>query len=177
MSQKLPVNGFKWIKKLCKFNEHSSAEDFIKNYDQNNNKEYIHEVDVEYPKNLFNLHKDLPFLGERKKIEKCKKLVCSIHNKENYVVHIRALKQALNHGLKLKKVHREIQFNQEAWLKSCIDMNTKLRTNAKNDFEKGFFKLMNNAVFGKVMEKVRKHRDIKLVTTDRRRNQLELEPN
>ena len=78
VSRELPVNGFKWVKKLFKFNE-----DFIKNYDENGNKGYILNVDVEYPKNLFNLHKDLPFLAERKKIEKCKKLFCSIHDKEN----------------------------------------------------------------------------------------------
>ena len=92
-------------------------------------------------------------------------------------MHIRDLKQALNHGLILKKVHRVIQFNQKAWVKSYIDMNIKLRTEAKTDFEKDFFKLMNNAVFGKTMENVRKHRDIKLVTTDKRRNQLVSEPN
>ena len=120
---------------------------------------------------------DFPFLTERNKIKKCNKLVCNIYDKENYVVYIRALKQALTHGLILKKVHRVIKFNQEAWLKSYIDMNTKLRTEAKNDFEKDFFKLMNNAVFGKTMENVRKHRDIKLVTTDKRRNQLASEPN
>ena len=71
MSQKLPVNGFKWIKKLSKFKE-----EFIKNYNENSNKGYILEVDVEYPKHLFNLHSDLPFLAERKKAEKYNKLVC-----------------------------------------------------------------------------------------------------
>ena len=81
------------------------------------------------------------------------------------------------HGLKLKKAHNVLQFNQEAWIKPYIDMNIKLRKEAKNDFEKDFFKLMINAVFGKPMENVRKHRDIKLVTTDKRRNQLVSEPN
>ena len=127
-------------------------------------------LNVQNPKKLFNLHKDLPFLPE-------KKFVCNIQNKENYVVHIKASKQALNHRLILKKVHRVIQFNQKAWLKPYIDMNTKLRKEAKNEFEKDFFKLMNNAVFAKTMEDVRKYRDIKSVTTDRRRNQLVSEPN
>ena len=129
MSQKLPVDDFEWIKEddLSKFNE-----SFIKNYDENSDKGYILEVDVEYPKNLHKLHSDLPFLPERMKINKCSKLVCTVQDKENYVVHIRALKQALNHGLILKKVHRVIQFNQEAWLKLYIDMNTRLRKEAKN---------------------------------------------
>ena len=118
MSQKLPVNSFKSVKKLSKF-----VALFIKNYYENKDKGYILEVDVEYPKNLFSLHKDLPFLAERKKIEKYKKLVCNIYNKENYVVHRKALKQALNRGLILKKSTQSIQFNQEAWLKPYIDMN------------------------------------------------------
>ena len=87
------------------------------------------------------LHKDLPFLPKRGKINKCKKLICSIESKEKYVFDISALKQALNHGLKLKMVHRAIQFNQKAQLKSYIDMNTELRKDAKNGFEKGFYKL------------------------------------
>ena len=172
MSQKLPVNGFKWVKKLSQFNE-----DFIKKYDQNSNTGYFIEVDVEYPKNLFSLHNDLPFLLERKKIRRVEKLICSIEDKERYVIHIRALKQALNHGLKLKKVHRVIQFNQKALLKPYIDINTKFRIEAKNEFEKDFFKLMNNSVFRKTMENVRNHRDIKLVTSDKRRKRLASEPN
>ena len=100
-----------------------------------------------------------------------------MYNKKEYVIHIRALTQILNHGLILKKVHRVIQFNQEAWLKPYIEKKTKLRTEAKNDFEKDLFKLMSNSVFGKTMENVRKYRDIKVVTTDNRRNRLVSEPN
>ena len=174
MSQKLPVRNFKWIEKgdISKFNEA-----FIKNYDENSDKGYIFEVDVKYPEKICMLHSDLAFLPERMKINKCTKLTCTIQNKENYIIHIRALKQAINHGLKLKKVHKVIEFDQEAWLKPYIDMNTDLRKQAKNDFEKDFFKLMNNSVFGKTMENVRNHRDIKIVTTDKRRSILASEPN
>ena len=121
MSQKLPVNDFKWIEDTSKINE-----EFVKNYDENNDKGYILQVDIKYPKKLHDIHSDLPFLPKRMKIDKCKKLVCNLLNKNKYVIHIKSLKQALNHGLKLKKVHRMIEFNQKAWLKSYIDMNTKL---------------------------------------------------
>ena len=111
-------------------------------------------------KKLFNLHSDLPFLPERK-------LCCAY----------KSFKTSIKSWINAKKVHGVIQFNPEAWLKPYINMNTKLKTEAKNDFEKDFFKLMNNTVFGKTMEDIRKHRDIKLVTTDKRRNQLASEPN
>ena len=104
---------------------------------------------TEYPEQLWSSHKDLPFLPEGRKLEKVEKLVCSIEDKEKYVIHIRALKQALNHGLVLKDVHRVIKFNQEAWLKPYIDMNTKLRKEAKSEFEEDFFKIMNLFCFWK----------------------------
>ena len=147
MSKKLPVNGLKWENVLSEFNEN-----FIKNYNENSDVGYFLIVDTEYPKQLWSSHKDLPFLPEGRKLEKVEKLVCSIEEKGKYVIHIRALKQALNHGLILKYVHRVIKFNQEAWLKSYIDMNTKLRTEAKNEFKKDFFKLMNNSVLRKTIK-------------------------
>ena len=174
MSKKLPVNVFKW---LDSDNINEINEDFIKEYDENNDNGYILEVDVKYPKRLHELHSDLPFLSERMEVSKCKKLVCNLFNKKKYVAHINALKQALNHGLKLKKIHRATEFNQKEWLKPYIDMNTELRKAAKNDFEKDLFKLMNNSVFGKTMENIRKQRDIKLVTTDKKRIKLVSEPN
>ena len=172
MSQKLPADGFKWVKDLSKFHE-----SFIKHYDVKSAKRHIIEADVEYPKKIINLHIDLPFLSESKKIGRCNKLVCTIKDKENFVIHIRALKQALNHILILKKVHRVIQFNEEAWLKPCIDMNTKLRKEAKSEFEKYFLELMNNSVFGKTMENVRNHRSIEIVTSNENRRKLVSESN
>ena len=171
MSKKLPTNGFKWI------DNNEINEVFIKNYNENDTKGYFFEVDVEYPKRLHELHSDLPFLSERMEVNKCKKLVCNLFNKKKYVAHINTLKQALNHGLKLEKIHRVIEFNQEACLKPYIDMNTELRKEAKNDFEKDLFKLMNNSVFVKTMENIRKHRDIKLVKTDKKRSKLVSVPN
>ena len=172
MIEKLPVRGFKWENDISKIDE-----DFVKDYNKNDNKGYILDVDVDYPSKLQNLHSDLPFLPERMIINNTKKLVCNLNDEKNYIVHINVLKQALDRGLKLKKVHRVIEFEQEAWLKEYIDVNTELRKKAANNFEKDFFKLMNNAVFGSPLENVRKHRDIKLVETDKKRNKLVSEPN
>ena len=172
MTEKLPVRRFRWMDDISKIDE-----DFVKDYDKNNNKGYILDVDIDYPSKLHNLHSDFPFLPERMVINNTKKLVRNLNDKKNYIVHINVLKQALDHGLKLKKVHRVIEFEQEAWLKEYIDVNTELRKKANNDFEKDFFILMNNAVFGKTMENVRKYRDIKLVKFDKKRNKLVSEPN
>ena len=111
MSIKLLVNGFKWL------DSNKITEDFIKDYNENNDNGYILEVDAKYPKRLRKLHSDLPFLSEQMEVNKCKKLVCNLFNKKKYVAHINALKQVLNHGLKLKKIHRVIKFNQKEWLK------------------------------------------------------------
>ena len=172
MTEKLPVRGFRWMDDISKIDG-----DFVKVYNKNDNKGYILDVNVDYPNKLQNLHSDLPFLPERMVINNTKKLVCNLNDKKNDVVHINVLKQALDHGLKLRKVHRVIEFDHEAWLKEYIDVNTELRKKATNDFEKDFFKLMNNAVLGKTIENVRKHRDIKLVKTGKKRSKLASEPN
>ena len=170
MSKRLQVNGFKWA------NNDKISEEFIKNYNEIDKKGYIFEVDVKYPKKLHELHSDLSFLPKRMEIKKCKKLVCNLYNKKKYVVHINSLKQAFKSWVKVR-IHRIIEFNQEAWLKPYIDMNTALRKLARNDFEEDLFKLMNNLVFGKTMENIREHRDIKLVTSEKKRSKLVSEPN
>ena len=172
MTKNLQVDGSKWVDDLTMF-----TEDFIKAYDEESDIGYSLFVDVEYPKTLHMLHSDLHFLPEKMKINKCTKLVCNLNDKENYPVHIVALKQALNHGLVLKKVHSAISFRQEAWLSSYIDLNTKLRKNAKNEFEKYFYKLKINSIYGKTVQNDRNHRDIRLVTTEAKRNKLASEPN
>ena len=111
-------------------------------------------------------------MSERLKIEKVKKFVTNLCDKNEFVIHMRSLKQALSHGLILEKVNKIIKFNQKDWLKTYIVMNTELRQKAKNNFENDFFKLIENTVYGKTKQNVRKHRDIKLVTTEKRRNYL-----
>ena len=124
---------------------------------------YLLEVDVNYPKELHDLHNDTPFMCSKMKVNGVEKLIPNLYNKRKYIIHIRALKQALDHGLLLEKIHRYIRFKQSTFMKEYIDFNTRLRTAAKNDFEKDFYKLMNNSVFGKTMENIRRHRNIKLV--------------
>ena len=111
------------------------------------------------------------------KFEKIEMFVTNLYDKTEYVIHITNLKQALNHGLILRKVHKVIKFKQKAWLKPYIDMNTKLRQKAKNSFEEDFFKLIIMQFLEKTMENFRKHRNIKFATTERRRNYLVSEPN
>ncbi|XP_051159269.1 uncharacterized protein LOC127280359 [Leptopilina boulardi] len=158
MAQALPIGGFKWIA--------NPDETFDFNVPDDSSVGYMLEVDLEYPESLHDSHKDLPFCAVNAKppMSKQEKLLTTLLPKEKYVMHYRALKQALGNGLKLVKIHRVLQFNQSQWLKPYIDYNTAMRTTAKNEFEKNLFKLMNNAVYGKTMENVRKHVDIKLVT-------------
>ena len=106
---------------------------------------------MEYPKELHENHNELPFLTERMKIDEVEKLVLNLKDKMGYVVHIKTLNQVLKHGLKLKQVARVIEFQHSNWMKPYIMLNTRLRTAAKNEFEKDFFKSMNNSIFGKTM--------------------------
>ena len=120
----------------------SIYEDFIKNYNKESDEGYFLKVDIHYTEKLHEFHNDLLFLPERMKFEKVEKVVTNLHDKTEYVIHISNLKQALNHGLILKKVHRVIKFNQKAWIRPYIEMNTKLRQKVKINFEKDFFKLI-----------------------------------
>ena len=172
MSRKLPVESFKWVDNLMMF-----TEDFIKGYDEESDIGYLLLVDIEYPKTLCTLHSDLPFSPDRMKASKVKKLVCNVTDKENYSIYIFALKQALNHGLKIIRVDSVISFRQEAWLKPYIDLNTELRKNTKNEFEKDFYKLKINSIHGKSVRTDRNHRDIRLVTTEAKINKLASETN
>ena len=117
-----PVSIFEWIEDTSQVNE-----DFIKSYNEESDEGYLLEDDVQYPEKLHELHNDLPFLPERMKIQKFEKCLINSHHKTEYTIHIRNLKQALNHRLVLKKVYSVIEFNQKAWLKPYIEMNTKLR--------------------------------------------------
>jgi len=169
MINSLPISGFKWLtdKNIDSFNENIklTQEDIIKkrllingkyvSFSNSSKIGYIFEVDLEYPKELHDIHNDYPLAPERMEINKVEKLVPNFRKKSKYIVHGRNLALYLQLGLKLKKIHRVIQFNQQKWMGSYIMKNTECRAKAKNDFEKDFFKLMNNSVFGKTMENVK----------------------
>ena len=173
MSEKLPTHGFKWLsggemKKLFN-NQVLQVWEKIP---------CILEVDLEYPENLHDLHNDYPFCPEKVKCKNgVKKLIPNLRNKTKYVIHYRNLIQCLKAGLKLTKIHKGIKFVLSDWMKPYIEMNTNLRAMAKNNFEKDFFKLMNNSVFGKTMENIRNRVDVKLVNTKEKLRKLVAKPN
>ena len=199
MTKKLPLNGYKWADTAI------FTDDFIKNYNDIGDKGYLLEVDVAYPKELHIVQRYLPFLQDKmskrhkeyeykmsnlvkkayKKVYKTfnithdpeYKLIATVQEKNKYVMNISTIKQAQKLGLKSKKVHRAIESTKSDLLKPYIDKNTRLRKRAKNGFEKDFFKLMNNSIFGKMIENVRKRSEIKLIVTEERRKKLVLEPN
>ena len=172
MSEKLPTYGFKWLTS-------GEMENLFNNQIVQVWKKTpcILEVDLEYPKELHDSHNDYPLCPERVDCNKVEKLIPNLRDKKNYVIHYKNLMQCLNLGMKLKKIHRGIKFVESAFMKSYIDMNTNLRTQAKNNFEKDFYKLMNNSVFGKTMENIRNRVDVKLVNTEEKFKKLVAKPN
>ncbi|EGT57546.1 hypothetical protein CAEBREN_30406 [Caenorhabditis brenneri] len=155
MSQKLPYDEFQFVEvfELEMIDDLTASE-----------KGCILEVDLDYPEELHDKHNDLPFCPENKRVGTVDKLINDFSPKKNYVIHYKMLQQVLDHGLVLKKIHRVVTFRESNWLASYIELNTKLRAAAENDFEKDFFKLMNNSVFGKTMENVRNRVDVHVVS-------------
>ena len=173
MSLKLPVHSFKWLSN--KEIENLYNNQIVQVWEKT---PCILEVDLEYPEELHDLHNDYPLCPERVECDKgVKKLIPNLRNKNNYVIHYRNLIQCLRLGMKLKKIHRGIGFVESYFMKPYIDKNVKLRTQAKNNFEKDFFKLMNNAVFGKTMENIRNRVNVKLVNSDEKFKKLVAKPN
>ena len=172
-SQKLPTHGFKWL----------TSGEMEKLFNNQIVQEWeripcILEVDLEYPTKLHNLHNDYPLCPERVECKnKVEKLIPNLRDKKNYVIHYKNLMQCLKLGMKLKKIHRGIKFVESEWMKSYIDTNAKLRAQAKNNFEKDFYKLMNNSVFGKTIENIRNRVDVKLVNTEEKFKKLVAKPN
>ena len=163
MSKPLPTHGFRWM-----------YEEELKDWES---QPCILEVDLKYPEKLHDLHNDYPLAPERVKVNDVEKLIPNLNDKKKYVIHHETLKLYLSLGLKLTKIHRGITFEESAWLKPYIDLNTDLRAKATNDFEKDFFKLMNNSVFGKTMENIRNRVDIRLVTRESQAKKLTCKPN
>ena len=173
MSQKLPTHNFKWM--TNQEIENIFNNQIVQVWEKT---PCILEVDLEYPEELHDHHNDYPLCPERVECDHgVKKLIPNLRHKNNYVIHYKKLMQCLSLGMKLKKIHRGIKFTESTFLKPYIDKNTILRTQAKNDFEKDFFKLMNNSVFGKTMENIRNRVNIKLVDTGEQFKKLTAKPN
>ena len=173
MSEKLPTHGFKWLS--CGEMEKLFNNRVIQVWEKI---PCILEVDLEYPENLHDLHNDYPFCPERVECKNgVEKLIPNLNDKTKYIIHYKNLIQCLRAGIKLKKIHRGIKFVESEWMKPYIDKNTNLRAMAKNNFEKDFFKLMNNSVFGKTMENIRNRVDVKLVNTKEKLRKLVAKPN
>ncbi|KAL4121528.1 hypothetical protein QTP88_014022 [Uroleucon formosanum] len=165
MSQYMPYGGFNWVEPTL---------NGLYDLDNTSPIGRVYEVDVSYPQHLHDHHNDLPFLPQNSmpRGSKVRKLMATFEKKINYVIHYRNLQQAIKNGLIVEKVHRVIQFNQSNWLANYINLNTEMRKKARNAFEKDFFKLMNNAVFGKTMESKRKRMKMELVSCERRLQKL-----
>ena len=170
MSKYLPTGDFKWVDNLDNFD--------TMNVSDKSPKGYILEVDLSYPKELHDLHSDFPLAPENSfDNEQLPKLLTTLYDKKNYIIHYETLKLYIKLGLKLEKIHRVLEFSQSPWLKVFIDFNTNLRSKAKNDFEKEYFKLMNNSVYGRTMMNVRNHVDIRLCSNGRQVDKLIAKPN
>ena len=190
MSQYLPTGGFRWM------TEKQINNIDLAKYKEESDKGLILEVDLEYPEKFHYLHNDYPLAPEKIRVDKSmlsdycqkiakkynistglvQKLIPTFLTKEKYVLHYRNLKLYNDLGLKITKIHRVLEFNQSPWLKQYIDFNTNKRKNAKNAFEKDFFKLMNNSVFGKTMENLRKRVDVRLVTDEKKLMKMTSKP-
>ena len=172
MSEKMPYKNFEWVNI-----ENTSVEEVLSRTQEDKDIGYILEVDLEYPNELHELHNDYPLAPETMVLKRVNKLVPNLRNKTKYILHHKNLGLYISLGLRVTKIHRVISFNQSKWLAPYIALNTNLRTNAKNNFEKDFFKLMNNSVFGKTMENIRNRKDIKLVTSKQQALKLIAKPN
>ena len=177
MSQSLPTHGFKWIRDLTKETVMDILEKANHSMSNLGRKGYIFEVDLEYPPDLWKSHNDYPLAPEKMIVNGVEKLICHFKPRKNYVVHYRNLRQYLEMGMRITAVHRGISFNQSSWMEPYIRKNTELRKTAANSFEKDFFKLMNNSVFGKTIENIRKRQNIILVDDRAKAAKLTSRPN
>ena len=172
MSQKLPTHNFKWIKNITIDKVYK-----ILSRVREPNRGYIFEVDLEYPENLWKSHNDYPLAPETVKVGGVEKLICHFKPRKNYVIHYQSLLQCLDLGMNITAVHQGISFFQSDWMEPYIRKNTELRKSAVNSFEKDFFKLMNNSVFGKTIENIRKRQNIHLVDNRKKAIKLSSRPN